>query len=345
MNKRHFVLALIVCLALLVSACAGGVGKSGAATGGAPRTPFIGGVAGLTINFEKDSPPPEVTDDETFGFKAILRLKNDGETNVEKNNVRVNLIGFDPEDFSATLEDIREQLPEDDLEAKKRDAEGNLIEGATTFASFPKSNDDFIPRKFSGNTEFIFRAEVCYTYQTKANTKMCILRDMINIRDNSLCRPIFVQSKAVYSSSAPVQVVNFRQSVIGKDKLSFSFDISLSGNVDIFRDKTDVTPASGFDSACPKDPRRRRELENKVKVEVNTVPPSDPIIQSMRCGGLEGGNIGIVTLVNGLRTITCTVDLNSDRIDLEKVVEIKMDYNVLDNRETRVLVKHLAGIS
>lgn len=338
MNKRYCSIALLVCVILLVSACK----KSGAATGGAPKTPFIGGSSGITINFEKDSPPPEVTDDESFGFKAIVRLKNDGETKVERQNIKVNLIGFDPEDFSKSISDLKDQEPDDTLDAKKRDAEGNIIEGTTTFATFPKGSDDFIPRKFSGNTEFTFRADVCYLYETRANSKLCVLRDMINVRDDSLCKP--TGSRTMYSSSAPVQVSNFRQSVIGKDKLSFSFDITLSGNVDIFRSKDRRNPTS-FDAGCPRTPRERREVESKVGVEITTIPPSDPVVQNPKCGGLDGGNTGIVTLVSGRRTITCTVDLSTDRVDLEKVVEIKLDYNVLDNKETKILVKHLADNS
>ena len=335
MNKRYYSLILLVCVILLVSACK----KSGAATGGAPKTPFIGGSSGITINFEKDSPPPEVTDDESFGFRAIVRLKNDGETDINKNDIKVNLIGFDPQDFGKDVPDLKDVEPDDKLDARKRDAEGNIIEGTTTFASFPKSNDDFIPRQFSGNTEFTFRADVCYLYQTRANTKLCVLRDLINVRDNSLCKPTI--GRTIFSSSAPVQVSNFRQSVVGKDKLSFSFDIVLSGNVDIFRSKDKKTPTS-FDTGCPRTPRERREVESKVGVEITTIPPSDPVVQQPRCGGLDNSNIGVVTLVNGRRTITCTVDLGTDRVDLEKIVEIRLDYNVLDSKETKVLVKHLA---
>lgn len=338
MNKRLYAIALLISLILLLSACK----QSGAASGSAPRTPFIGGTAGITINFEKDSPPPEVTDDESFGFKTILRLKNDGETKVEKGKMKVNLVGFDPQDFGADNENIREQTPEDDLDSRKRDAEGNTIDGTTTFASFPKgTNDDFIPRKFSGNTEFTFRANVCYAYETRATTKLCILRDMINIRDSSLCKP--TQGRTVYSSSAPVQVTNLRESVIGKDKVAFSFDISLSGNVDIFSDNSDTSPSGSFDQACPSDPRERRKVENKVKVEITTT--GDPVVQPPKCGGLDRGNIGVITLVSGKRTLTCTSDLSTDRVDLEKTIDIKLNYNVLDTKETKVLVKHLADTS
>ena len=335
MNKRYVVIALLVCLILLVSACKQG----GASTGGAPRTPFIGGTSGITINFEKDSPPPEVTDDESFAFEAIVRLKNEGETQVDRNDIRVNLIGVDPADFGKSFSDLRDKQPDDTLQSKKRDAEGNIIEGNPTFVSFPSNGDSFVPRKFSGNTEFTFRAEACYLYQTQANTKLCVLRDMINVNDRSLCKPS--AAKTLYSSAAPVQITNFRQTVVGKDKLSFSFDIVLSGNVDIFWSKSDTTPASNFDAACPSAPRTRRELDNQVKVEITEIPV-DPIFRNIKCGGLESGFKGIVKLVNGRRTMTCTVELVSDRIDLEKTMGINLMYNVLDNKETKILIKHLA---
>ena len=324
---------------LLLSACK----RSGAYTGGAPRTPFIGGTAGLTINFEKDSPPPEVTDDESFPFNVIVKLKNDGEFKVDRNEIRLNLVGFDPADFGNSFEDVREVQPADDLDAKRRDAEGNIIDGITTFATFPKSGDTFTPRKFSGNTEFTFRADVCYSYKTEANTKLCVLKDMINIRDDSICRPsgVGTSGRVVYSSSGPVQVTNFRQSVIGKDKISFSFDVILSGNVDIFRDKSAITPASGFDAACPRDARKRREVENNVEIEITEIP-TDPIFAGGINCGLESGHKGVVRLVSGRRTITCTAELVQDRLDLEKTMGINVFYNVLDNKETRVLIKHLA---
>ena len=344
MSGKYYAVAILAILILLISSCS----RSGAATGGAPRTPFIGGTAGISINFEKDSPPPEVTDDGTFGFNSIIRLKNEGEFSVPKDKVKVNLIGFDPADFSVpSFDQIRDQKPDDDLNKKERDAEGNIVEGTTTYAQFPKDKSDFVPKKFPGNTPFTFRAEVCYNYQTQATTKLCILRDMINIRDNSICRPTGVgtSSRPIYSSSAPVQITNFRQSVVGKDKISFSFDIVLSGNADIFRDKfTGVTPSSGFDQACPKDPKTRRERENNVYVTLTEIP-SDPIFTDVKCGGLDGGFAGVVRLINQRRTITCTADLIQDRLDLEKNIGITAEYNVLENKETQILVKHLAQTS
>ena len=338
MNKRYYVIALLICLILVLSACK----QSGAATTGAPRKPFIGGTDGIIINFLKDNPQPEVTDDGTFSFKAIVSLENKGESKIKNGDIKVSLVGFDPTDFGSEISQMLNRPPDDniDLNGRRIDAEGNIINGETIYVSFPKDSD-FTPRKFSGNTEFTFRADVCYAYQTRASTKICILRDMINVRDNSVCKP--TGSRTIQSSSAPVQAVNFRQSVVGKDKLSFSFDISLSGNLDIFKDKSDTTPKDGFDSACPREPRKRREVENKVKVTIKT--EGDPIVTNIQCGRLESKNTGVVTLVKEKRTLTCTTDLSTDRTDLEKPVDITLEYNVLDNKETKILVKHLADIS
>ena len=333
MNKKYYSVPLLICVVLIISACK----QSGASSGTASRKPFIGGTGGLTMNFEKDSPPPEVTDDGTFAFNSIVRLKNDGEFKVSKDDVKLNLLGFDANDFGSTLPEMSEVTPDDDLDPKRMDAEGSIIEGTTTFATFPKSGKDFIPKRFPGNTEFTFRSEVCYHYNTDSNTKLCILRDMINERPNSICKP--GGSKQVYSSSAPVQILNFRESVVGKDKISFSFDIVLSGNVDIFWSNDKTTPSSGFDAACPRDPRKRRAAENSVGVELKEIPV-DPIFSNLKCGGLDGTFKGVVRLINGRRTITCTSDLTTARNDLEKLLSINLEYNVLDNKETKILVKH-----
>lgn len=339
MKKKYYAIALLVCMILLVSACK----KSGAATGGAPRTPYLGGSSGMTINFEEGSPPPEVTDTASFGFNSIVRLKNDGEHKITKDNVRVNLVGFDPGDFGQTFDELKDAEPQDDLHAKKRDAEGNTVDGTTTYVTFPKSGGDFIPTKFPGNTPFTFRADVCYNYETLAVSRLCILKDMINIRDDSICKPsgTGTSGRSVYSSSGPVQVQNFRQTVVGKDKLSFSFDIVLTGSVDVFWSKDERTPSGGFDVACPRAAKARRDVENNVGVEITEIPV-DPIFSNLKCGGLDSDSSGVVRMINNKRTIVCTADLVQDRLDLEKNVGVRLKYNVLDNKEMQVLVKHLA---
>ena len=84
---------------------------------------------------------------------------------------------------------------------------------------------------------------------------------MINIRTAAFR---LTQSRVSYSSSAPVQVLNFRESVVGKDRVSFSFDIVLAEML-TFSGARREKVSSGFDSACPRDPRARRKLKTKLE--------------------------------------------------------------------------------
>ena len=326
MNKKIMFVALMISLLVLISACQRGDQRGGVA----PRTPFLGGTTGLFIDFERGSPPEEVTDRGTFDFNAIVKLRNDGEHDVERNKVKVSLIGILPEDFGAASDELRDKNPAEDLTSRKRDAEGNIVEGVTTVVAFPSNTETFnFPGTLSGNQEYTFRADVCYLYRTKAVATLCVLRDLINVRDDVICRPS--ESKTLHTSGAPVQFANFRQSVLGRDKIGFSFDIVHRGNGEIFK-----AMASGItDPSCPRGGSERRSSENRVKVTVNSG------LGNLRCAGLDGGTTGHVTLVDGKRSVTCTQDLDPNRNDFEKVLDITLDYNYRDDKETRVLVKHL----
>ncbi|MBI2207907.1 hypothetical protein HYU50_00260 [Candidatus Woesearchaeota archaeon] len=326
---RHFHIIIISILALFVIAGCQGKGDS---TGAAPKTPFLGGTQGLEIKFVEGSPPKEVTDSGTFAFQSIVTLKNKGEFDLNKDQVKIDLIGFLPEDFGASQNDLDDKRPEDNPTARKRDAEGNIIEPTETFATFP-STDGFLnfERSVTGNTVFIFRADVCYKYQTKALSKLCVLRDLSNVKKNDVCKPN--EPKTVFTSGSPLKISSFRETVSGKDKVSFSFDVTHSGTGSVFKEGDSTSPPAD----CPRDPREVREKENKVLVNVNTGLPN------LRCVGLTGETSGFVTLVNGKRTVTCTQDLDPGRNDFETNVEITLDYNYQDSVQQNVLVKHLVG--
>src|SRR3989338_5341059 len=153
MNKKIVFIVLSLSLLVLISSCKGG--DSG--TGAAPKTPFLEGSTGLVIEFEDGSPPNEVADRGTFDFNAIVKLRNDGEFDVKKDKVKVDLVGILPQDFDSSPEDLNDKSPADDLTAKKRDAEGNIVEGITSFVAFPNEAETFtFPGALQGNQEFTF---------------------------------------------------------------------------------------------------------------------------------------------------------------------------------------------
>ena len=334
-QKRDLTLVVLSVISLfLIAGCAGGGGDI---VSGAPTTPFLGGTQGLEIGFLEGSPPAEVTDGDSFDFQALVSLKNEGEHEFGADtDMKVSLIGFSPNDFRSVATDFLDSdlidiSPTDIPTPKQRDSEGNIIEPVETFITFPKEGANFkFKEPIAGNTVFIFRADVCYKYQTKAVSEICVLANQIDVADNALCDPSEV--KNIFSSGSPIRVTSFRESVVGQDKVQLSFDVEHSGSGDVF----DPT----VDANCPKDATNKRNNEDKVKVTVKTALTDD----KLDCVGLTDtatDSSGIIKLVNGKRTITCTQELDSGRPDFRKTVDITLDFNYLDSADREVLVKHV----
>jgi len=322
--------AYIVAVLILLVSIAGCGSNSQSSGGAAPKTPFLGGTEGLKIEFLKGSPPDEVTDTGTFDFQAVVSIKNNGEYNLKQDQVKLDIVGFLPEDFGVSQDQLSDIRPEDDPSPRQRDSEGNIIDAATTFVTFPDQDSFFnFEGSVTGNTEFTFKADACYKYQTKALSRICVLRDLSNVDTDDICDPS--QSKTIYSSGSPVKVSAFRQNVAGKDKITFSFDITHSGTGKVFKEGDSTSqPAE-----CPSDPRDTRERENRVFVTVDSGLPN------LKCVGLNGATSGFVTLVTNKRSVTCTQELDPGRNDFETNVEITVDFNYKDSVEKKVLVKHL----
>ncbi len=325
-RKRFGLLVLISAIFLLVIA---GCGRGGDDTISA-ASPFLGGSQGLEIKFLPGSPPDEITNT-NFPFQAIVGIKNVGEYDITKYQVRADLSGVLASDFGSNLV-ITNINPADNPTSRKKDSEGNIIEAVETFATIPLyGNLQLGADKISGNTKLTFRADVCYQYQTGAIGSICVLNNMVDVADNAICNP--KGSRAISSSGSPVKVTSFRQSVVGQNKIQFSFDIIHSGNGNVFENKIPTATAG-----CPKDPSIKRNEENKLDVTVATGIP-----QTLTCVGIGSGT-GTVTsnnvrLVDGKRTITCTQEVPAS--DFERNVDISIKFNYLGSIDKEVLAKKL----
>lgn len=317
MDKKSIFAIFAISLFLLVG-CQGG-------DGGTVTTPFLGGTAGVSIDFIEGNPPTDVFDGGSFDFDVLINLRNDGETDIAKNDIKVSLQGIRPEDFGSTLSELKDKNPAEDLVGRSRDTEGNIIEGVPVYVKFPPNDGDHLNYASSlvaDKTDVTVRADICYKYQTKGVSQYCVLENLIDVKNDALCDPS--ESKATYSSGAPVELSNFRQSVAGQDKIRFTFEVVHRGNGNVF--EYDGTPAD-----CPSDPSPRRAKENRVKVTV------EPGMGSITCSGLSG-NSGFVRLVNGKSTVICTLELSPTRSDFEKQVEITIDYNYEDDKDVNFWV-------
>jgi len=328
--KQFIYLASSIILLIVIAGCGGGGG--GETSGSAPTTPFLGGTNGLKIEFLTGEPPDEVTDGGQFDFQAIVSLKNEGEFDLKRDQVKVSLVGILPEDFGTSYDALTDKNPEDDLSPKIRDSEGNILNAIVTDVTFPDTDSFFnFDGEIAGNIASLFRAEVCYKYQTKAASRICVLRDLINLDTDDICDPS--ETKQIFSSSSPLQVTSFKQTVSSVDMISFSFDVVHSGSGDVFKEG-DSTSSAGD---CPRDFREKKNKENRVLVTVNTG------LSNLRCSGLDGDTTGFINIHDGRRTVTCRQPLDSGRNDFETNVDITLDFNYLDFTETEVLVKHLIG--
>src|SRR3989338_357706 len=157
-TKRELkLIAFSAVFLLFIAGCGGGESPTGA-----PTTPFLGGPGGLEISFLEGNPPTEVTDGGTFSFNAIVTLKNVGEQDVKKDEMKLSLIGFLPSQFGITdATKLKDQTLVEDLSGRKRDADGNILEPVETFFTFPDKIDtsnyfNFIGQ-IAGNNIFVFR--------------------------------------------------------------------------------------------------------------------------------------------------------------------------------------------
>lgn len=280
------------------------------------ETPFVGGTTGLLIDLLDDSPPAEVTDGGNYPFDVVVKLENAGETLVVKDDVIVEISGIDPGEFGLADEDLVKN-PDEDLEATRKSSEGSKVKGTLTYVTFSGFN---YGGSLSGNSAFIFRADVCYKYGTIANANLCILKDLIDVDKNALCKAN--ERKTVHNSGAPVQVTSFEENVRGTDKIAFTFDIEHRGNGRIYKK----------DTQCSGD---LRTDEDKVWVSV------DSGLEDLKCTGLsETDTEGYINLYDSKRTITCTQDIDPPS-DREKIVRIDLEYDYEEDTQTKVIVKHL----
>jgi len=308
--KIIFTLSVFVLLLFAISGC------RKKETGLSQSDPFIGGTTGLLLSFIESAPPEEVFDSGDYPFDVEVKLVNDGEYDIAKEKCRVKIKGVKPSDFGLTEADFI-KYPEDEVLAKKKDAQGTIIEGITTYVTF--SNFNF-QGQVAGNTNYPIFADVCYKYGTKVMSQLCVKEDLLK-EDSEVCK--VTEKKTVYNSGAPVQVIDFEESARGRDKISFTFKITHKGNGDIYGKDTDCNSI--------------RSNENKVWVNVDTD------IEGTECSGLSEGSAtsGYVILYGGERVVRCTQPVTTE-IDYVKPVNINIEYDYSDDISTTLIVKPIS---
>ncbi len=277
------------------------------------ENPFVGGTNGVLINFMESAPPDEVFDGGGFPFNVIVKLSNEGEYTVPQNNIKLWLIGIDPAEFGLRASDFVKQ-PTEDLIKVSRDDSGNKIPSIPVEIEFPEFN---YLGKVSGEVTYNIIAKICYNYQTLANAKLCIKN---NLLDSSATVCKLSEDKPVYSSGAPIQVTSFKQSISGKDKISFEFTVEQKGNGNVFRNGMECNDI----------------FANRDKVFVSI----DSGIPGLMCTGFTGGNFGFITIFEGKRTVSCIQQIDiTEQKAYEKQLTITLNYDYMEMKSKPILIK------
>ncbi|MFH1589793.1 MAG: hypothetical protein ABIB43_04470 [archaeon] len=284
---------------------------------------FIGGTIGLLVNFVESEPPYEVTDGGEMPFTVSIKLENKGETEISRNDVLISLKGFDAPSFGTSASALVNQHPTEDILKNDINPDtGESINSPPVFFTFSDLN---YGDSLAGNSVFPFVVDVCYKYQSKATSKLCIKENVLSSTDD-VC--IVTGPKEVQNSGAPVQIISFDEFTAGKSAVSFSFKVKNVGNGLLSR----------ASSACD----QTTVAKDYVKISVDTG------LSGLTCSGLSGGNslgtayVGEVKLSTGERQIRCTQQLTPvDMVDKVMIVDMVVDYDYEESTRTDVLVKHI----
>lgn len=323
---KRYLLVAVFAFSLLVAGCA----DNGDGPSGQMRT-FIGGTDGVDVDFEVGAPPAEVNigDD----FNVMMVLENKGEHTVEPEDYFVQLRGFSPDDFSTTNEaltvqgsDIGELLQANEMNPDT----GEVLESYPVFIDIPQDAPLEYVGDLGGNMQFPFRADVCYTYQTQANAKLCIKEDLSDTTDTEVCT--ISGAQAITSSGGPIQINNFKEFSGGSGGVRFSFNVVAA--------KTDGDLA-GPGSGCSK----QNSHEDRVHVTINTNIPGlscNGFVSDQEGGGTETFS-GAIKMTSSSRQITCRQEIpEAQRGDYVKVIDIKADYDYRTSTSKQVLVKQVS---
>ncbi len=333
LSNHHILQKLVFILAIfslvVVSGCETSTEGNTDSQQASPDTAFIGGSTdSVSLSFVENAPPDEVFDRNRYPFSVNVRVENTGEWEIiDPNKFTVELSGIDPTVFN---DPEMEQSANQALFGKKRDSQGQVIEGTITNFAFPGFS---YTGNLSGNAQFTIRADACFTYGTKAVSRICIKENLLDSSDSSICQ--VSGEKNVQNSIAPVTITNVKESAIGDNRISYSFTVQHTGDGKLYQK----------DSSC----EDKLEKRNIVYLKVDTGLP-----EGLSCQGMQDGNgnpltdatEGYVTLYaaansGAKRIITCTQEIPEDRLgNYENLVNFEMEYDYQKSVQKQILVRN-----
>jgi len=326
-NKKNIFLILVLSVLLVFSGCTSN--SDAKKSGFGLKESFNGGDKAIEFAFLAEAPPAKIRDQSMQPFVVRLSVDNLGEFDIPENSAYVSLEGFRPEVLGMTEEQTSKPIQA--LRGIKKQG-SNVIPGGKQQISF--ENLKYTDSVVSGVVPFTIYANVCYPYQTKSRTIICVNGNTVPAIDKKTVVCNLEEAKESANSGGPIKISNVKEYPYGTSSIQFQFDIvhkptSTSAN---------VYERGSIDSKC--------DINGKSAGSPDALYKKDRVKYTVETGltGLNcestGSNTNTVSLTNNMYTVTCIQD-TTDQNEYNQFVSITLDYDYLDRKDIKVNVEHI----
>jgi hypothetical protein len=286
--------------------------------------PFVGGTEGITVEFQPSNPPNEIPDrgQQVFGVGVILKNKGEHSFDPTTDFGKITLLGINPAYFGNPQ---TEKVIDFSMKGVNKNFDGKVLDGDTQFYTFENFN---YMNDLAGNDVLKLRAQICYDYQTKTSTKICIKENKFETKTSSADLCLINEVKEPKNSGGPIHVTSLSEQPTGQNKVQVLFVISHVGKGTFYK--------IGSANLC--DDSVTNTDKNKVYVSVSLPAGTDA---TLNCQGLteNQGTAGFITLYEGAdRTLTCTIDMGTEKKVYEPILSIDLDYLYSDSVTKEITV-------
>ena len=293
---------LLIFVFIFIIGCQGGEETGGTGT-------FTGGANGLTIAFVELSPPKTFDEGNIVPVKLIL--KNKGEYDLAAGETKARIYGVNLDNFGLGKEYKSTSGPLRGVgEFNAEGGQGEIDFGNAQYA-LPVINSE----------EFVLRGRVCYPYQTRMLSEVCIA-NAANV-DSATCSLDGEKIKKGDVSSGPIQVSSLKEQTRGSKLVRFDLVIDNKGGGEVYNPSVNCEQLD--------EEVFKRSNINKVGLQV-----VNPVNAKCDFKDKEASDSGVLELANGKASISCWIEVNDE--PYTERLSLKLDYFYRDDTSTNIRI-------
>ncbi len=312
--KKSLIIIIFLLSVLVLASCTTNNKKT-------PSSGFIGGKDGVTatLTIDSTSGANKVYDNGVDPFKINVNLQNKGEHSIEPNDILITLDGINFNAFQ-----IRDQTQGNTLPMPGLRREANQITSPSQIILQYDAN--YKPREDADRPVDV-SANVCYKYKTISRVKdLCLRKRITGPSGNTSCK--VDETKLVENSGAPFQVKTFNERPASENKVNIWIEAQNLGKGIVYPQDF-LSKGKCIDSEADK---------NKIYIKVELTEFETKGLVS--CGGLSGGNEGIIHVIQGKIQLSCNIDTSTlQETTFETPLRITLNYVYKDSTATSLTIK------